>query len=178
MMYGGVLLDLLIYHWASENLPSHRADRLMSFIRMLERVARDTLATELELGKRMFIGRGEALAIKDGELPPRLLRGSTEALFGVAGLFSSYCRLYQLIDSCVQQVPARQGGGGALSHRSVLLEVSQGLGRGTPRYEDVMQSGPDHMKQFRVRVWTPDGKSAEGDGPSKKQAAESAACLS
>ena len=38
-----------------------------------------------------------------------------------------------------------------------------------------MESGPVHLRQFRVRVRTQDGKWAEGDGPNKKQAAVEAA---
>ena len=129
MTYGKELLDLIIYHWAGENLPSASCGQADEFHQNAERVARDTLADELELGRWVLLGRGEALAIKDGKLPARLLRGSVESLLGVAGLFCSYGRLYQRVDSCVQQAPARQGDV-SISHKSLLQEVSQGLGRG------------------------------------------------
>jgi len=109
MTYGKVLPDLIIYHWAGENLPSASCGQADEFHQNAERVARDTLADELELGKWVLLGRGEALAINDGKLPARLLRGSVESLLGVAGLFCSYGRLYQWVDSCLQQAPARQG---------------------------------------------------------------------
>ena len=169
--YGFDLLTLAINHWANDNLPSASCRQVDEFRQKVEPMIIGQLADELELGSRMFIGRGEASAIKDGKVSAHLLRSSVESLLGVVGIFSSYGRLYQRVDSCVQQASLRQGDV-SISYKSLLQEVSQGLGRGTPLYEVVMQSGPDHSKQFRVRVRTQDGHSAEGEGPSKKQAEE------
>lgn len=62
-----------------------------------------------------------------------------------------------------------------INFKSIILEKSQREGRGMPRYVTVSASGPDHAKEFRVRVEI-DGKPlGEGVGPNKKIAQQMAA---
>lgn len=62
--------------------------------------------------------------------------------------------------------------------KTALQEWTQGLGLGTPLYEMVGRSGPDHAPSFRVRASVPGGghgAGAEGEGPSKRAAEQAAA---
>jgi ribonuclease-3 len=45
----------------------------------------------------------------------------------------------------------------------------------TPRYQVVTTSGPDHAKEFTVRVLVGDDNWGQGSGPSKQRAAQAAA---
>ena len=54
-------------------------------------------------------------------------------------------------------------------------QSSQGGSRGTPAYELVSRSGPDHAPHFKVAVRLPGLAVAEGEGASKREAEQSAA---
>lgn len=59
-----------------------------------------------------------------------------------------------------------------------LLEYLQARGRGTPYYEVVEESGPDHAKMFKVGVMTEGTMTGVGEGASKKEAEQRAAEVS
>ncbi len=59
-----------------------------------------------------------------------------------------------------------------------LLEYLQARGRGTPYYEVVEESGPDHAKMFKVGVMTEGKMTGVGEGASKKEAEQRAAEVS
>lgn len=57
-----------------------------------------------------------------------------------------------------------------------LLEYLQGQGIEPPHYEVISENGPDHDKIFEVVVFTDGKKTGIGNGPSKKDAEQKAAC--
>ena len=59
-------------------------------------------------------------------------------------------------------------------YKSSLQERVQSIYHEVPRYQVVDESGPDHDKQFKVRM-TVAGIVAEGDGKSKKLGEQEAA---
>jgi len=59
--------------------------------------------------------------------------------------------------------------------KSRLQELAQSQFRHTPRYVTVSESGPDHAKEFTVRVMIGGIAYGEGTGHSKQQAAQAAA---
>ena len=59
--------------------------------------------------------------------------------------------------------------------KTTLQEWSQAeLGK-PPSYEELSRSGPDHAPVFRVRAVLPDGRAAEGEATSKREAEQEAA---
>lgn len=56
-----------------------------------------------------------------------------------------------------------------------LQEMLQRDGGELPRYAVVRQEGPDHQPTFTVAVHAPDGRSAEGQGGSRRDAEQAAA---
>ncbi|MDR2579328.1 MAG: ribonuclease III [Chitinispirillales bacterium] len=62
-----------------------------------------------------------------------------------------------------------------VNYKSKLLEMSQHDGRGLPRYITTEATGPDHAKQFRVKVFIGGAEMGEGTGQSKKIAQQTAA---
>ncbi len=61
------------------------------------------------------------------------------------------------------------------NYKGELLEIMQGSGEGTPRYEVSREIGPDHEKLFMISVLV-DGKIlGEGEGSTKKEAEQKAA---
>lgn len=62
-----------------------------------------------------------------------------------------------------------------LNFKSVLLEHTQGVGRGHPRYLVSSEEGPDHHKTFSVEVLIGGERMGFGKGRSKKEAQQMAA---
>ncbi len=61
------------------------------------------------------------------------------------------------------------------NYKGELLELAQGRGDGSPRYEVISEAGPDHHKVFRVSVAISGRVVGEGEGLSKKEAEQNAA---
>lgn len=62
-----------------------------------------------------------------------------------------------------------------VNYKSIILEMAQREGFGMPRYVTVSASGPDHAKEFKVRVEIAGKSLGEGKGPNKKVAQQNAA---
>ena len=56
-----------------------------------------------------------------------------------------------------------------------LLEFTQSLGEGAPRYDVVSEEGPDHRKKFKIVVIVAGREAGSGVGSSKKEAEQHAA---
>jgi len=63
------------------------------------------------------------------------------------------------------------------NYKGELLELVQAAAGGSPQYEVVSESGPDHDKTFRVVVIVGDQHLGEGSGPTKKEAEQRAAAM-
>jgi len=63
------------------------------------------------------------------------------------------------------------------NYKGELLEMVQARGDGMPRYEVVMERGPDHAKEFHVIVSVSGKRIGNGVGTSKKEAEQKAASV-
>lgn len=59
--------------------------------------------------------------------------------------------------------------------KSLLLERVQSLGKHSPRYQVIQETGPDHCKEFSVGVFLDDQLVGKGIGKNKKSAEQAAA---
>jgi ribonuclease III len=62
-----------------------------------------------------------------------------------------------------------------VNYKSIILEMAQRDGFGMPRYITVSASGPDHAKEFKVRIEVAGKCLGEGSGTNKKIAQQNAA---
>jgi len=62
-----------------------------------------------------------------------------------------------------------------VNYKSKILEMSQRDGLGIPRYVTIEATGPDHAKQFTVKIYIGSTEMGEGTGQSKKIAQQTAA---
>ena len=106
----------------------------------------------LELGKRLFMGRGEET--NGGRRRSSNLAEAVEALIGAVyldkGPDSARCLILKLLCEEIARVEDR--GHAPLDPKSHLQEVVQGLHGPLPRYRVVDESGPDHKRTFTVEV--------------------------
>jgi len=61
------------------------------------------------------------------------------------------------------------------NYKGELLELIQARGNGMPRYDVAWEKGPDHEKEFKVKVYVGDRSIGNGIGFSKKEAEQKAA---
>lgn len=172
---GDAVLDLIIADHLYRANPEEDEGKLSKKRSVL--VSRPVLAQLSE-----EIGLGEYLLLDKGEEKT----GGRKRLNNLANLFESVLGAIYLdgginaaqkfveqfvIKNCERLLKVKR----YHNYKSALLEKSQSKGWGNPIYQIVHESGPDHNKQFVVRVNVNKRWLAKGVGSSKKQAEQLAA---
>jgi len=128
----------------------------------------------LEIGKYLLIDKGEEKT--GGRTRKSNLANLYEAIIGAMYLDGGFKvseqfindTLFKKIDNILQKKQY-------LNYKSILLEYSQSIKMGSPRYETISETGPDHNKKFVIRVYLNGTQNADGEGRSKKLAEQDAA---
>ena len=109
-----------------------------------------------------------------GRNNPTLLANTFEAVLGALYLDSGLSACDKLLQSVFPDSEIQK-----LTHikdpKSLLQEISQAKGWGTPTYHTVTATGPDHAKRFEVSVHLNRQPAATGTGTSKQRAETAAA---
>ena len=135
-------------------------------------VALAEVATELDLGTHLLLGKGEELS--GGREKPSILADAMEAIIGATYLAGGLPAASELVLRVLGSRLATAQADGA-DHKSRLQElVAHRWPGAAPRYV-VEASGPDHARTFHVTVTVDDTPYGVGDGRSKKQAEQAAA---
>jgi ribonuclease III len=130
------------------------------------------LATEIELGTFVLLGKGEGLS--GGREKPSILADAMEALIAAVYLDAGYDHAAGVVMwHWADRVRTRALRPGSADYKTRLQEVLAALGL-TPRYE-VAGFGPDHAKQFTAAVMVDGTIRGEGRGASKREAEQEAA---
>ena len=132
------------------------------------------IAHDLDIGPFIVFGASEEKT--GGRDRLSILSNTFEALLGAIFLDGGYKPsgiflqrfLFDRIDEIL-------GDERHVNYKSLILERSQHDGFGMPRYVTVSASGPDHAKEFTVRVEVGGIPLGEGIGPNKKIAQQIAA---
>jgi len=159
-----------LYHrfprWQEGPLTSLRAELVRS-----ETLAR--FAMEIDLGRYLLLGRGEEQA--GGRTRAAMLSDAFEALLGAIyldqGLEATRRFFLPFLQSHLEAFSAETS---LRDAKTRLQEWAQAVYHETPSYVTVRQTGPDHAKQFTVKVLIMGQVRGRGVGHSK-QAAEQAA---
>jgi len=176
---GDAVLSLAISHLLLERFPDYREgdlSRLRSSIVNERELAR--LALQLNLGKYLFLGKGEDLT--GGRNKPSLLADSLEALLAaiyldsdltnVIGIVSRLFSVYLAIDHLEHPLKVLDK-----DFKTQLQEYTQAHFKQTPVYFLEAEEGPDHDKTFFMGVLLDERLLARGSGKSKKEAQQLAA---
>ena len=173
---GDAVLDLVVSELLIKKFPlDSEGDLSQKRASLVNEGTLAAIASELELGKFVKLGRGERSA--GGDKKPRILASVLEAIVGALFLDSGYPRalefLSQIFEERVSQlvgVPSNQD-----DFKTRFQELVQRVSKSTPLYELISESGPDHDKVFVVGVKVDGVLKAEGLGRSKKIAEQMAA---
>ncbi|MCK8603097.1 ribonuclease III [Desulfoferrobacter suflitae] len=176
---GDAVLNLAISHLLLEKFPDYNEgelSRLRSSIVNERELAK--LAVQLELGKYLFLGKGEEFT--GGRQKPSLLADSLEALLAAIYLDSDLTTVIHLVQRLFQEyldIKDQEHPLKALDkdYKTQLQELTQAFFKQTPTYLLESEEGPDHDKTFFMSVWLEERLLARGFGKSKKEAQQLAA---
>lgn len=131
------------------------------------------VATELDLGSALFLGKGEDAS--GGREKPSILADAMEAVIGAVyvdgGWDPSEKLILGLLGDRIEE--ASQGPGGQ-DYKTRLQELAARRLDQIPVYR-MREEGPDHAKKFYAGVLLANELMGEGEGRSKKQAEQAAA---
>ncbi len=140
-------------------------------------VCRDTLAelaSSLELGDRLLLGRGEELG--GGRAKASNLANAMEALIGALYLDQGLLKARRFILRQLEpELEKIRIGKIVPNYKALVQEFIQGQKRPTPVYHLVEAIGPEHSKQFTAEILVDGEALARGVGGSKKVAESQAA---
>lgn len=105
-----------------------------------------------------------------------MLADALEALIAAVYLDSGWDAVKQfIVQSVLSPVMNEESLMKDTNYKSILLEHSQALGTGIPKYIVVEESGPDHNRQFTIEVSIGENVVGQGVGRNKKEAEQNAA---
>lgn len=172
---GDAVLDLLVTENLYRKFRNKREGDLTQIKSVL--VSKVILAQrghEIGLGHHILLSREEDLA--GGRDRTSIIGDAFEAILGAVyldgGLKAADAFVQRHLMSNIEAIVANNS---YLNFKSVLLEHTQGVGRGHPRYLVSSEEGPDHHKTFSVEVLIAGERMGFGKGRSKKEAQQMAA---
>jgi ribonuclease-3 len=133
------------------------------------------LARQLQLGSHLLLGRGEEQ--QAGRDKPSLLADALEAVLGACFLDGGLKAVAALTQGWFAPLLATLAVLPWQDFKTELQEYTQARHKASPTYHLVLESGPGHARHFVVEVRLQDRVLAQGEGKSKKQAAQQAARL-
>jgi ribonuclease-3 len=169
---GDAVLQLCVSEALVERNPEAREGELSRMrAKIVSTDALAAFARAIDLGPALLLGRGADAAGERHQ--PNVLADAVEAVVGAVYLDKGAVAARTFVDAIIARVenpalPARDP-------KSELQERVQALGGASPRYELVDATGPDHRREFRVRVEALGRTLGEGRGRSKKSAEQEAA---
>jgi len=166
----GLIVTEMLYH-AFPEYPEGELTRLKSIL-----VSRESLAdkaTELGLQEHVLIGKGVG---GRETLPRSILSNIFEALVAALYLDGGYGPCQRFVVKCFERDMGELiGRVTARNYKSALQQLSQAYVSATPNYRVLSESGPDHEKSFEVVAEINGQRYGIGNGPSKKEAEQTAA---
>jgi len=143
--------------------------------RLADLVRKDTcadVARAMDIGPALRMGGSESQAGVRSRAT--VLADTCEALIGAVFLEGGYKAAHKLVERFWKErmlKPPRP----LHDPKSKLQEWAHARGLPTPVYKEMARTGPAHNPQFRIAVVLPNRAPAEGVGPSKRGAEQSAA---
>lgn len=172
---GDAVLDLVFAHYlycARPELTEGQLTRLKA--ELVRKSALAAVATELDLGSYLLLGRGEEST--GGREKTSLLADAIEALIGAVFLAGGWEAAREFVISRFEGLLAEIERRSVLSDaKSRLQELLQADGAPPPEYEITRTEGPPHDRVFHVQVVFDGRAIGSGSGPSKREAEQEAA---
>ncbi|MPY99060.1 MAG: ribonuclease III [Actinophytocola sp.] len=125
------------------------------------------------LGAHLLLGKGEEMT--GGRDKASILADGLEAMIGAVylehGIDVARQLVHRLFGDLLAEAPLR---GAGLDWKTSLQELTAAASLGVPEYK-VVDTGPDHQKEFTATVIVNDDERGSGSGTTKKEAEQNAA---
>jgi ribonuclease III len=172
---GDAVLDFLVGSWLYHHMPEMAEGRLTSLRAALVRNDQLALfARKINLGSALRLGKGESDS--GGRHRSSVLGSGFEALVGAIYIDGGLEKVQKFLEPMLGEVIENL----LLDNKdrdpkSQLQEFTQANGLGTPSYETLAVSGPDHLRTYKVKVVVGTEVYGYGEGHSKQAATKAAA---
>lgn len=132
------------------------------------------IAQEFNLGDYLIMSKSEIRS--GGRKRASTMSNAFEAVAGAIYLDGGLDAVRTFLSRCLfGKINAIWEDENNVNYKSKILEMSQRDGFGIPRYITTEATGPDHAKEFKVKILIGGAEMGEGAGHSKKSAQQSAA---
>jgi ribonuclease-3 len=169
---GDRVLGLVVAEMLLEAFPkASEGDLAARFNELVRNESCAETALALDLGSAILLGGGEVQS--GGRAKSTILGDVCEAVIGAIYLDGGLEPAAGFVRDNWRQRMARPAP--ARDAKTALQEWSQGKGYGTPSYEIVGRSGPDHEPRFEVEVRIDRVAPGRGEGGSRRDAEQAAA---
>ena len=172
---GDSVLDLIVSSYMIleyENLAEGSLSKIRAAVVNESCLAK--LAKDINLGNYLFLGKGEDLS--GGREKPSILSNAYEALVGAIFCDSGFQVVSQVfLPSLVKEIYKHKDAGSFEDFKSDLQEYTQNRFGCIPSYKVIGEKGPNHDKQYAIKVIVRNKELGEGLGRSKKEAEQIAA---
>jgi len=143
---------------------------------LVNRKALENMAQHFQLGPFLILGRGENLS--QGRTKSSNLADAMEAIIGAIFLDGNFETAADWLEPVLHGlVEENKDRAHAFNPKGSLQELLQAAGKPTPEYLLESEVGPDHAKNYCVRVISEGQELGRGNGSSKKAAEMNAAAL-
>lgn len=172
---GDAVLELNISAGLYTRYPHEREGNLTRLrSRMVSEAQLAELAINLELGTFLRLGKGEEA--QGGRERAALLADAVEAILGAVYLDGGHEQALKLIERLYAgKWPNMEQTKHGKDFKTRLQEVTQAEHKALPIYIPLGAQGPEHAKNFEVRLELPNGTSILAQGKSLKRAEQEAA---
>ncbi len=174
--FGDSILSMIVSEYLYRKFPHSDEGHLTKLrSRLINKKTLAHLAHRIKLLDYIFVSQSARQSIEQGY--DSLLADAFEAVVAAIYIDSGYETARQFVLRELED---------ALEHKqielltddnykSLLIEYTQGIGIGVPRYEVINKEGPDHDQTFTVEVKIDHVSYGTGIGKSKKEAEQNAA---
>lgn len=172
---GDAVLELVATEFLYEQFPDEQEGMLTAYRSALVKTTTlAEVAQDLKLGEKLLMSKGEEAS--GGRQNTSLLANTVEALLGALYLDQGIEAVQRLLKRCLfpkmDDILQKK----LYKHsKSLLQEIIQAEGLSTPEYIVVDEQGPDHDREFTVKVVINGRDAGLGTGKSKQIAQEAAA---
>ena len=172
---GDAVLEIIVSNYLYHRYP-HLPEGKLTHMRakIVQTKTLAATAEKLQLGKHLILSKGEKKA--GGQKNPSLLADCLEAVIGAIYLDQGIKKTEEFIQkNLLAKLSLILKDAQVTDYKSKLQELWQKKKKITPTYKITKTSGPDHKKNFEVKVYLNKKFIATGKGKSKQEAQQQAA---
>lgn len=175
--FGDAVLDFLVSTLLFTNFPDAREGELTRMrAALVDEASLSGIASKLGIGACLSLGKGEA---KSGGREKRsLLADAYEAMIAAIYLDGGIIAVRKVVKKHFAVLTQVRTSAGIVSsdYKTELQELTQSVFASAPVYELTATEGPDHDRVYTVSVSVNGAIAGAGQGRSKKEAQQAAAC--